>query len=45
MNHPAFVLMSLIVLVVGIAISAVSAALSHLVRKGADLQEQSDLTI
>ena len=45
MNHPAFVLMSLIVLVIGIAISAVSAALSHLVRKAADLQEQSDLTI
>ena len=45
MNHPAFVLMSLIVLVIGIAISAVSAALSHLVRKAAELQEQSDLTI
>ncbi|MEA4815228.1 hypothetical protein SDC9_157545 [bioreactor metagenome] len=45
MNHPAIVLMSLIVLVVGIAISAVSAALSHLVRKAAELQEQSDLTI
>jgi len=45
MNHPSIVLMSLIVLVVGIAISAVSAALSHLVRKAAGLQEQSDLTI
>ena len=45
MNHPGIVLLSLIVLVVGIAISAVSAALSHLVRKAADLQEQSDLTI
>ena len=45
MNHPGIVLMSLIVLVIGIAISAVSAALSHLVRKAADLQEQSDLTI
>lgn len=45
MNHPGILLMSLIVLVVGIAISAVSAALSHLVRKAAELQEQSDLTI
>ena len=45
MNHPGIVLMSLIVLVIGIAISAASAILSHLVRKAADLQEQSDLTI
>jgi hypothetical protein len=45
MNHPGIVLMSLIVLVIGIAISAVSATLSHLVKKAADLQEQSDLTI
>ena len=45
MNHPAIVLISLIVLVIGIAISAVSATLSHLVKKASDLQEQSDLTI
>lgn len=45
MNHPGIVLASLGVLVIGIAISAVSATLSHLVRKAADLQEQSDLTI
>ena len=45
MNHPGIVLMSLGVLVIGIAISAASATLSHLVRKAADLQEQSDLTI
>lgn len=45
MNHPGIVLMSLLVLVIGAAISAVSAALSHLVRKAADLQEQNDLTI
>lgn len=45
MNHPGIVLLSLIVLIIGIAISAVSAALSHLVRKAAELQEQSDLTI
>lgn len=45
MNHPGIVLMSLGVLVIGIAISAVSATLSHFVREAADLQEQSDLTI
>lgn len=45
MNHPGIVLMSLFVLVIGIAVSAVSATLSHLVKKAADLQEQSDLTI
>ncbi|MBF4695761.1 DUF2975 domain-containing protein [Fusibacter ferrireducens] len=45
MNHPGFVLISLIILIIGIAISAVSATLSHLVKKAADLQEQSDLTI
>lgn len=45
MNHPGIVLMSLIVLVIGIAISVVSATLSHFVRKAADLQEQSDFTI
>lgn len=45
MNHPGIVLMSLGISVVGIAISAVSVILSHLVRKAADLQEQSDLTI
>jgi hypothetical protein len=45
MNHPGIVLMSLLVLVIGIAISVASAALSHLVRKAAKLQEQSDLTI
>ncbi|NLL40085.1 MAG: DUF2975 domain-containing protein [Clostridiales bacterium] len=45
MNHPAIVLISLIVLVIGIAISAVSATLSHLVKKASNLQEQSDLTI
>ncbi len=45
MNHPGIVLMSLIVLVAGVAVSAVAAALSHLVKKAAGLQEQSDLTI
>lgn len=45
MNHPSIVLLSLIIVFVGIAISVAAAALSHLVNKAAELQEQSDLTI
>lgn len=45
MNHPSIVLLSLLVEFFGIAISVASAALSHLVMKAAELQEQSDLTI
>lgn len=45
MNHPAVLLGSLLVVAVGIAASVASAVLSHLVRKAAMLQEQSDLTI
>lgn len=45
MNHPGIVLLSLLVEFFGIAVSVASAALSHLVMKAADLQEQSDLTI
>ena len=45
MNHPSIVLFSLLVVFLGVAISVASAALSHLVRKAAELQEQSDLTI
>lgn len=45
MNHPAVLLGACMVVVVGIGISVASAVLSHLVRKAADLQEQSDLTI
>lgn len=45
MSHPGIALASLMVVFIGIAVSVVSAALSHLVRKAADLQEQSDLTI
>lgn len=45
MNHPGIVLLSLIVVFAGIAASVACAALSHLVRKAADLQDQSDLTI
>ena len=45
MNHPGILFLSLMVIFVGVAISIASAALSHLVLKAADLQEQSDLTI
>lgn len=45
MNHPGILLVSLLICVIGIAISVAAACLSHLVRKAADLQEQSDLTV
>ncbi len=45
MNHPSIVLLSLLIEFFGIAISVAAAALSHLVMKAAELQEQSDLTI
>lgn len=45
MNHPGILLSCLIVVFAGTAVSAASAALSHLVKKATALQEQSDLTI
>ena len=45
MNHPGIVLVSLVVVFIGVAVAVASAALSHLVKKAAALQEQSDLTI
>ena len=45
MNHPGIVLASLFVVFVGVAVAVASAALSHLVKNAAALQEQSDLTI
>ena len=45
MNHPGILLVSLLICVIGIAISIAAACLSHLVRKAADLQEQSDFTV
>lgn len=45
MNHPGIVLASMLVVFVGVAVAAASAALSHLVKKAAALQEQSDWTI
>lgn len=44
-SHPGVMLLSLIVVFLGVAISVAAAALSHLVMKAALLQEQSDLTI
>ena len=45
MNHPGIVMLSLIVVFGGVAVTIASASLSHLIVKAADLQEQSDLTI
>lgn len=45
MNHPSILLASMIIVFVGISISVASAVLSYLVKKAAQLQEQSDLTI
>jgi len=44
-SHPGIMLLSLVVVFIGVAISVAAAALSHLVMKAALLQEQSDLTI
>ncbi|MBP5225417.1 MAG: DUF2975 domain-containing protein [Lachnospiraceae bacterium] len=45
MNHPGIVLLAMVVAFAGVAVAVAAAALSHLVQKAADLQEQSDLTI
>lgn len=45
MSHPGVVLGSLLITFIGVAIAVAAAALSHLVRKAAALQEESDLTI
>ncbi len=45
MNHPGIALFSLMVVFAGIAISVTMAALSQLVKKAAELQDQSDWTI
>ena len=45
MNHPGIVLASCVIVFIGIAVAVASASLSHLVKKAAALQEQSDLTI
>lgn len=45
MSHPGVVIASLVIVFVGVAVAAASATLSHLVKKAAVLQEQSDWTI
>ena len=45
MNHPAVLLISLLICFAGVAVTVAAACLSHLARKAADLQEQSDLTV
>lgn len=45
MNHPGVFLLSLLPDVLGIAISVCAAALSHLIFKSAQLQEDTELTI
>ena len=45
MSHPGVVLATMLVVFAGVAVAIAAAALSHLVRKAAVLQEQSDLTI
>lgn len=45
MNHPGFVLLSILPCFAGAAISIICAALSHYTYKAALLQEQNDLTI
>ena len=45
MSHPGVLIASLIAVFIGVAVAVVAAVLSHLVKKAAVLQEQSDLTI
>ncbi len=45
MNHPAVLLLSFLIEFFGVAVSVAAAALSHLVRKAAVLQDENDLTI
>lgn len=45
MNHPSIFLLSLFVVFAGIAITVAAAALSHLVRKAAELKAENELTI
>ena len=45
MNHPGIILIALLICAVGVSITIAAVCLSHLVKKAADLQEQSDLTV
>lgn len=45
LSHPGVVLLSMVIVFAGVAVTVAAAALSHLVRKAAKLQEESELTI
>lgn len=45
MSHPGVFILSFMLTMVGVTVSVASAAISHLVLKAAELQDQSDLTI
>ena len=45
MNHPGVLLASFLIALVGTAIAIAAAMLSHLIRKAARLQDESDWTI
>ena len=45
MSHPGIALLSMLVVFAGVAVTVAAAALSHLVLKAAELQEESELTI
>lgn len=44
-GHAMFMVLSVIIIFAGVAVAVAAAALSHLVLRAAELQEQSDLTI
>ena len=45
MNHPGIFLVSLFIEFAGVAVAVAAAALSHLVQKAADIQDENKLTI
>ncbi|TGY95905.1 DUF2975 domain-containing protein [Petralouisia muris] len=45
MNHPGILLISLFVEFAGVAVAVTAAALSHLVQKAAEIQNENELTI
>ena len=45
MNHPGFVVFSLVIVFIGVAIAVCAAGLSHYVAKAAAMQDENDLTI
>ncbi len=45
MNHPGIILFSLLICFAGLSVTVAAVCLSHLVRKAADLQDESDLTV